>query len=234
MKYCIVTLLLVCAVSAAPANENAEADVQSAQFGMNQFNAYNAHLPYYYPGMYKQNSMDYGSEHHKGALNPEKYMSMKDEDFPVDYSLQCSNSCGCRQTCTVIWWQPCTCRCPPPCGCNGCIWGCCGNTCCNQGTTSTTTPTTTTTTPTTTTTVTTTRAPDAGVPTNPPCNGGSCCNSCSCMPCMMPIFWMCPPRCGGGCCGGSSNSCCNGTNNSCCNNNTSNCCNGSNNSCCGK
>jgi hypothetical protein len=84
-------------------------DVQAAQFGMNQFNPFNSHIPYYYQqGMYKQNSMDFSSDTQQGALNPGKYMNMKDEDFPVDYSLQCSNTCGCRQTCTVIWWQPCT------------------------------------------------------------------------------------------------------------------------------
>lgn len=98
---------MVCAVAAAPTAENEE--VQPAQFGMNQFNAYNAHLPYYYQhGIYRQNPMDFSADHQQGALNPDKYMSMKDEDFPVDYSLQCSNTCGCRQTCTVIWWQPCT------------------------------------------------------------------------------------------------------------------------------
>ena len=101
---CIVTLLLVCAVSAAPSIE--DADIQSAQFG---FNPYNTHFnPYYQQGMYKHNSMDFGLDQQQGALNPGKYMNMKDDDFPVDYSLQCSNTCGCRQTCTVIWWQPCT------------------------------------------------------------------------------------------------------------------------------
>lgn len=97
------------AVSAAPTIEDENEEVQPAQFGMNRFNPYNAHMPYYYQqGMQRHNSMDFSSDRQQGALNPDRYMSMKDEDFPVDYSLQCSNTCGCRQTCTVIWWQPCT------------------------------------------------------------------------------------------------------------------------------
>lgn len=43
------------------------------------------------------------------------YNSLSDDDFPVDYSMACSNSCGCRQTCVVMWWVPCNCMCPPPC-----------------------------------------------------------------------------------------------------------------------
>jgi hypothetical protein len=43
------------------------------------------------------------------------YSLMKDEDFPVDYSLSCSNSCNCRTVCVMYWWIPCTCACPPPC-----------------------------------------------------------------------------------------------------------------------
>lgn len=32
------------------------------------------------------------------------YNSLRDDDFPVDYSMSCSNSCGCRQTCVMMWW----------------------------------------------------------------------------------------------------------------------------------
>ncbi len=39
-----------------------------------------------------------------GPLNPNKYLDMDDSDFPVDYSLPCSNTCGCQQTCMIIWW----------------------------------------------------------------------------------------------------------------------------------
>lgn len=41
----------------------------------------------------------------------EYYSQMTDEDFPVDYSLACSNSCGCRTYCVVMWWVPCNCMC---------------------------------------------------------------------------------------------------------------------------
>ncbi|XP_070493690.1 uncharacterized protein [Chironomus tepperi] len=46
------------------------------------------------------------------------YSLMKDEDFPVDYSQSCSNSCNCRTVCVMYWWVPCTCACPPPCSNN--------------------------------------------------------------------------------------------------------------------
>lgn len=32
------------------------------------------------------------------------YNSLNDDDFPVDYSMSCSNTCGCRQTCMMMWW----------------------------------------------------------------------------------------------------------------------------------
>jgi hypothetical protein len=32
------------------------------------------------------------------------YSSIKDEDFPVDYSLSCSNTCNCRTVCVMYWW----------------------------------------------------------------------------------------------------------------------------------
>jgi hypothetical protein len=32
------------------------------------------------------------------------FNSLNDDDFPVDYSMRCSNTCGCRQTCIVMWW----------------------------------------------------------------------------------------------------------------------------------
>lgn len=43
------------------------------------------------------------------------YYNSKREDFPVDYNQGCSSSCSCVQTCRMIWWMPCNCRCPPPC-----------------------------------------------------------------------------------------------------------------------
>jgi hypothetical protein len=30
------------------------------------------------------------------------YNEMQDEDFPIDYSMSCSNTCGCRQTCVMV------------------------------------------------------------------------------------------------------------------------------------
>ncbi|XP_070498618.1 keratin-associated protein 9-2-like [Chironomus tepperi] len=116
-------------------------------------------------------------------------------------AMGCGQSCGCRQRCAMVWWMPCNCPpCRPSCGC-------CSTT--TTSTTTTTTPTTPTTTPTTPTTTPTTPGT-----TSRPCN--NCCNRCTCSPCMMPVMWMCPPRCGAGCCGGSS-SCCNSVNRSCCN-----------------
>lgn len=32
------------------------------------------------------------------------YNSINDEDFPIDYSLSCSNSCNCKTVCIMYWW----------------------------------------------------------------------------------------------------------------------------------
>ena len=34
----------------------------------------------------------------------EYYSQMKDDDFPVNYNLPCSNSCQCRVVCVMWWW----------------------------------------------------------------------------------------------------------------------------------
>lgn len=117
----IVVLSLFAVALAAPTIEDA-AEVEAAQFHyMNapyNNNPYNPYNQFRYGGYGNQYPMDM-PVYDNGPLNPSKYLEMEDDDFPVDYSLPCSNSCGCRQTCMIVWWQPCTCRCPPPCGCNG-------------------------------------------------------------------------------------------------------------------
>lgn len=95
----VASLCLVYAVSAAPTNE--KENVQAAQFGMGPYNPYYAQHSFYnyMPNqMYHHNPMEMGSDLQSfGPLNPDKYLKMEDDEFPVDYSLPCSNSCGCRQ-----------------------------------------------------------------------------------------------------------------------------------------
>jgi len=121
--------------------------------------------------------------------------------YPVDYGMSCSNSCGCRSMC--IPWFPCGCRCPPPCPPtttttttpfptlppNRCVNGAPDWTfpfCCHNGNLNPecADP---------------TAEPPSTVepsPSPPPCNG-KCCMPCRpCMPCM--IWWMCMP-CNNGC-----------------------------------
>lgn len=133
-------VLCLCAVAFATPSAEEPQEIEAAQFHFmnspynfnpNNFNQYNkgqGQVNYGHQGQYPQDLPVFDN----GPLNPGKYLDMDDDEFPVDYSLSCSNSCGCRQTCMIVWWQPCTCRCPPPCGCNGCSWGCCGNRCCKQ------------------------------------------------------------------------------------------------------
>jgi hypothetical protein len=98
-------------VYAAP-SENVE--VQAAQFG---YGGYPMMGGYQNPmmGGY-QNQMNMGvygdsSALSNGAMNPSKYLDMKDEEFGFDYSMRCSNTCSCRSSCLIVWWQSCNCRC---------------------------------------------------------------------------------------------------------------------------
>lgn len=112
---CILALL-VSAAYAASIEENVGVD--SAQFYMNspymfQQGGYGS-FPIY--GNYPSYGFNYGQAQMQnnyqkdfpvfdnGPLNPNKYLDMEDDDFPVDYSLPCSNTCGCQQTCMIIWW----------------------------------------------------------------------------------------------------------------------------------
>jgi hypothetical protein len=89
--------------------------VDSAQFYMNspymfQQGGY-GNFPMYgnYPSYGQQHQMNNQPQKEfpvfdNGPLNPNKYLDMDDDEFPVDYSLPCSNTCGCQQTCMIIWW----------------------------------------------------------------------------------------------------------------------------------
>lgn len=102
-------------VSAAYAVED-NVEIDSAQFHMNspymfQQGGY-GNFPTYgnYPSYgYGQGQMQHNFQpdipvFDNGPLNPSKYLDMDEDDFPVDYSLPCSNTCGCQQTCMIIWW----------------------------------------------------------------------------------------------------------------------------------
>ncbi|KAG5670026.1 hypothetical protein PVAND_000313 [Polypedilum vanderplanki] len=120
MKYYFAVLLLCYTATAVPSNEE---KVQAAQ--------YNSLYPY--NDFYYQQPM-FNKPNDKFIIvgSPEKFLKMKNKDFPTDPSLPCSNTCGCRQACAVMWYMPCTCACPPICGCVDCIKGCCGEICCED------------------------------------------------------------------------------------------------------
>lgn len=101
---------MVSAAYAVPSEQNV--DIDAAQYYMNspymfQQGGY-GNFPMYggygnYGQMKPQQQMDF-PVYDNGPLNPKKYLDMEDDDFPVDYSLPCSNTCGCQQTCMIIWW----------------------------------------------------------------------------------------------------------------------------------
>lgn len=55
------------------------------------------------------NRMRYSAMNNQMMMAPPQqavdyYSKVKDEEFPVDYSLACSNTCSCRQYCVTFWW----------------------------------------------------------------------------------------------------------------------------------
>lgn len=94
-------LALLVVTASAVEDESQEIAIEDAAFGMMNMN------------MMPRMSMGYSN---MGFANPtmmipkppqkavDHYNSLNDDDFPVDYSMSCSNSCGCRQTCVVMWW----------------------------------------------------------------------------------------------------------------------------------
>lgn len=102
----LIILSLLSVAFAAPHHEEAH-DVEAAQFHFmnspykfNQFQPNMGQNKYGHQDQYPQDIPVFDN----GPLNPGKYLDMDDDEFPVDYSLSCSNSCGCRQTCMIIWW----------------------------------------------------------------------------------------------------------------------------------
>lgn len=99
---CVLALLVATAYAAE------DVGIESAQFYMNspymfgQGGYGSFQMQQNYPSYNQMNMMDPVFDN--GPLNPKKYLDMEDDDFPVDYSLPCSNSCGCQQTCMIIWW----------------------------------------------------------------------------------------------------------------------------------
>ena len=97
----MLALLLSTAVAAE------EIEIENANFPVMNFNNLQRH------GYSVMGSPMYIPKPPQRAID--HYNSLNDADFPVDYSMACSNRCGCRQQCTVMWWVPCSCMCPPPC-----------------------------------------------------------------------------------------------------------------------
>jgi hypothetical protein len=96
----IAILSLASIALAAPSEGGVEVEAAAQyMFNNNPYNPYNK--------IYQQHQDQYPMDlpvYDNGPLNPSKYLDMDDDDFPVDYSLACSNSCGCRQTCMIVWW----------------------------------------------------------------------------------------------------------------------------------
>ncbi|KAG5670033.1 hypothetical protein PVAND_000319 [Polypedilum vanderplanki] len=104
MKYTILLALFICAVNTQE-QEDEKPQIEEAALFM--------------PNMYMNQMQRMGYQASRMPAPPQQaieyYSQMSDEDFPVDYNLACSNSCGCRTYCVVMWWIPCNCMCPPPC-----------------------------------------------------------------------------------------------------------------------
>lgn len=86
--------LLVVTASAAVQNESLDIEIEDAAFSMMNMQRMGYANPMAHQMMIPkppQKAVDH-------------YNSLTDNDFPVDYSMSCSNTCGCRQTCVVMWW----------------------------------------------------------------------------------------------------------------------------------
>lgn len=86
--------LLVATASAALENESQGIAIEDAAFNM-------MNMPRMGYASSMMNQMMIPKPPQKAV---DHYNSLTNNDFPVDYSMGCSNTCGCRQTCVVMWW----------------------------------------------------------------------------------------------------------------------------------